>query len=291
MHELPDHADHSASHLIDDAPMALAPPIAPPEVERTAEAQSTSPQAIAQPVHHAGGVRIVIVAWSFWLLGCWAISSLIDQGLPRIRWMLLTCVLGLMLAWPALRLSQRPDPKHPGTGAGQALLDWLAMILVFQAVLWSLHIIAHWPADRSLWLDGGIAAWTLLTALVVGWARTTPGWVTRIIAMILCIALALGWPMWQWITAPRPVGTTPIGYSPLHMIWALTHRPDQAPTPPWDQQIIVVAFIAALGWLALGAIAWAKRRANRTQAKPGHAESDMRESPDPGNDPADITRP
>ena len=38
----------------------------------------------------AGGLRIVIIAWCFWLLGSWGFSWLADTGLPRVRWMLLS---------------------------------------------------------------------------------------------------------------------------------------------------------------------------------------------------------
>ncbi|MEM9415028.1 MAG: hypothetical protein AAGA29_06050 [Planctomycetota bacterium] len=205
----------------------------------------------------AGGLRIVIIAWCFWLLGSWASSWLADTGLPRVRWMLFTGLLGMMLVWPALRLSQPVHAREPGRGAAQAFLDWLAMVLVFQAVIWSLRLIAGWTIARGYWLDAAFVSWTLLTAVVVGWGRSSPsGWV-RTVAYVLCLGIVLAEPL-SLVLFGVP-GAEAMRVSPLQTFWALTHLPAHASLDPWDGRIIVVGVSAVLGWAVLAGWGWLGR--------------------------------
>ena len=206
----------------------------------------------------AGGLRVVIIAWCFWLLGSWGAAWLADTGLPRVRWMLLSGVLGMMVVWPALRLSQAVHPREPGRGAFQIFLDWLAMIVVFQAVIWSLHLIAGWSLSRGYWLDSAIVSWTLLSALIVAWGRMSEsGWV-RTGAMALCLGVVLAEPVLGVLGLYRDaVG---MRVSPLETLWALTNLPERAPLGVWQERIVVVGLAALLGWSVLAAGGWWGRR-------------------------------
>ncbi|MFI4860400.1 MAG: hypothetical protein ACIAXF_06940 [Phycisphaerales bacterium JB063] len=205
----------------------------------------------------AGGLRIVIIGWCFWLLGSWASSWLADTGLPRVRWMLFSGLLGMMLVWPAVRLSQPVHAREPGRGAAQAFLDWLAMVLVFQAVIWSLRLIAGWTVARGYWLDAAFVSWTLLTAVVVAWGRTSSaGWV-RTSAYAVCLGIVLAEPLSLVLFGgPSPES---MRVSPLQTVWALTHLPAHASLSPWDQRIVVVGVSAALGWCVLAGWGWLGR--------------------------------
>ncbi|XAM01446.1 hypothetical protein OT109_08625 [Phycisphaeraceae bacterium D3-23] len=205
----------------------------------------------------AGGLRVVIIAWCFWLLGSWGAAWLADTGLPRVRWMLFAGLLGMMLVWPALRLSQPVHVREPGRGGAQAFLDWLAMVLVFQAVIWSLRLIAGWTIMRGYWLDAAFISWTLLTALVVAWGRTSAsGWV-RTFAFGVCLGIVLAEPL-SLVVFGVP-GPEAMRVSPLQTVWALTHLPANASLSPWDGRIIVVGVSAVLGWAVLAGWGWLAR--------------------------------
>lgn len=202
-----------------------------------------------------GGLRIIIIGWCFWLLGSWGVAWFSDTAVPRARWMLLAGLLGMMLAYPAVRLSQSPNPDEPGRGAMQVLFDWLCLISVFQAVLWSLHLIAAWPLSRGLWLDAAVVSWTLLAALIVGWARLYASSVIRTLGMALCIALVVAEPLVLWLTGTRP-GSEGwlLRVSPLQAVWELSSPPMRTIVHDWPPQILLIGLVAVSGWASL--IGW-----------------------------------
>lgn len=206
-------------------------------------------------VAELGGLRVVIVAWCFWLLGAWAVSWLSDTSVPRVRWMLFAGTFGLMLVWPAFRLSEHVRPGDPMRGAMQVLLDWVALAGVYQAVIWSLNLIAAWPFERGLWVDLAILSWSLLSALVVAAVRLWPGALVRWLGMAVCIALVFGEPVAVWLSLVSGGESWPIRFSPIQTMWELTRTSGQRSLYPWDQRTIVVGLVAVSGWLSL--IGWA----------------------------------
>lgn len=198
-----------------------------------------------------GWLRIVIVVWCFWLLGAWGAAWLSDTSVPRVRWMMFAGSFGLMLVWPAFRLSQQVRSDEPGHGALQVLLDWLAMIGVYQAVIWSLHLLAGWPLVRGIWLDAAVMAWSLLTALIVAAARRWPYGGARMVGMGLCIALVFAEPVLIWAVVVTGGQAWSMRVSPIHAFWELTQPPSQSVISPWDQRTLMIAVVAVMGWLAL----------------------------------------
>lgn len=166
---------------------------------------------------------------------------------------------GLMLAWPAFRLSQQVRSDEPGHGALQVLLDWVAMIGVYQAVIWSLHLLAGWPLIRGIWLDAAVMAWSLLTALIVAAARRWPFGLARSTGMALCIALVFAEPVLLWLVVISGGEAWPMRVSPIQAFWELTQPPNQGVIPPWDKRTLMVGFVAVSGWLAL-ALWWVGER-------------------------------
>jgi hypothetical protein len=198
-----------------------------------------------------GWLRVVIVVWCFWLLGAWGAAWLSSSSVPRVRWMMFAGSFGLMLVWPAFRLSQQVRSDEPGHGALQVLLDWIAMIGVYQAVIWSLHLLAAWPLVRGIWLDAAVMAWSLLTALIVAAARRWPyGW-ARLAGMGLCIALVFGEPVLMWLAVLNGGQPWSMRVSPIHTFWELTQPPSRGQISPWDQRTLMIALVAVMGWAAL----------------------------------------
>ena len=248
-----------AQALTPDAPMPDTG-ATPPQLE---QAPVREPTTARQRANDLGGLRVVIVMWCFWLLGAWAVAWLSDTSVPRVRWMLFAGSFGLMLVWPAYRLSEQVPPGELGRGALQALLDWLAMASVYQAVIWSLHLIAGWPMTRGLWLDAAVLAWSLLTALIVGAARLWPGGLARLVGMALCIALVFAEPVAIWLSIVDGGAGWPMRISPVQALWELTGAPGEQAAAPWDVQIMQVGLVAVAGWLALGGWALVDRLIRR----------------------------
>ena len=198
-----------------------------------------------------GWLRTVIVVWCFWLLGAWGAAWLSETSVPRVRWMMFAGSFGLMLVWPAFRLSERVQSDEPGDGALQVLLDWFAMIGVYQAVIWSLHLIAGWPLLRGLWLDAAVMSWSLLTALIVAAARRWPNGLARMIGMGLCIALVFGEPVLVWLSLVSGGEGWSMRVSPIQAFWELTQPPDRGGIEPWDKRTLMIAVVAVMGWGAM----------------------------------------
>lgn len=199
-------------------------------------------------------LRLVIVIWCFWLLGAWAAAWLSDTSVPRVRWMMFAGSFGLMLVWPAFRLSETVRSDEPAHGGLAVLLDWLAMAGVYQAVIWSLHLIAGWPFVRGVWLDAAVLSWSLLTALIVAAARRWPNGLARLVGMGACIALVFAEPVALWLVVVDGGQAWPMWVSPIQAFWELTQPPDRGAIQPWDQRTLTIAVVAVMGWAAL--MAW-----------------------------------
>lgn len=216
-----------------------------------------------------GGLRVLIVAWCFWLLGAWAAAFLIDTSVPRVRWMLFAGCFGLMLVWPVFRLSEKVPAGDLGKSVGQALIDWLALSSVYQAVIWSLYLIAHWPISRGIWLDAALLAWTLLSALIVGVARLWPGGLARLVGMALCVALVFAEPAVVWLHMVRGGEGWAMHVSPLQALWDLTDTSGRTAIAPWDRRVLMIALVAVAGWSAVGLWALGVRiKRGRTEHNP-----------------------
>ena len=198
-----------------------------------------------------GWLRVVIVVWCFWLLGAWGAAWLSDTSVPRVRWMMFAGSFGLMLVWPAFRLSEQVKSDDPGHGGLAVFLDWLAMVGVYQAVIWSLHLLAGWPLVRGVWLDAAVMSWSLLTALIVAAARRWPTGGARLVGMALCIALVFAEPVLIWAVLMTGGQGWSMRVSPIHAFWELTQPPGRGTISPWDQRTLMIAIVAVMGWLAL----------------------------------------
>ena len=196
---------------------------------------------------------------------------------PALRSMVFAAAVGLMGLWPAVRLSQMTrrypaigDDGLPAAGevtarewaraCGATLLDWVCLNLVFQIVLWPLQLAAKWTLVQTAWLSVTVAAWSLLTALLIAWGRGTDrgGW--RMMAMLLCVGLVVVEPaLWCMGWMSGAVGMPMMRLSPIQALWGLSAPgmvPDQAAAVVMDQapQILSAAVAAVVGWGVLGGL-------------------------------------
>ena len=216
--------------------------------------------------------RGLVLGWCIWLLGSWSSTLLIESPVPAARWMIFASLIGLMLLWPVIRLSQelavggghsaevaplggpamlrRYPSQRLLSGPGLALADWLALMIVFQAVIWPLRLSAGWSIGQSLWLDAAIAAWSLLVAAIIAVGSLARQGTYRALAMLLCVLLMFAEPTLMVLMRRAQINVAwQMHISPIQAIWGLSTSPVLWQPDPWRFQIIAVALGAVVAWL------------------------------------------
>lgn len=112
---------------------------------------------------------------------------------PTIQLLFATIGVGIALAWPVLRLSNRPS-SVPVT---QALLDGVSLLVLLQVVLWPLRLVANWTIPRTVAVDAALGASIVLTAALLANAQGARDRRVRTMAMGCITALVLA----PWIIA------------------------------------------------------------------------------------------
>lgn len=223
------------------------------------------------------GVRELILAWCGWLMGAWAVSLISGPAVPAARWMVFATVLGMMLVWPAFRLSHGwimwrvqsdSDDNSAATdhndkdniqlvpGAlGRTFADWLALIIVFQFVVWPLRLVSEWSTAQAFWIDLTVIGWTLITAAIVGLGSRYRHALARTLAMVGCALLLLGEPIFR-LLGDWPTGEDAVmAYTPIEILWQLSAYDPGTPlamwNPIWSPLVITVILAGAVAWIAL----------------------------------------
>jgi hypothetical protein len=141
------------------------------------------------------------------------------------------------------------------------LLEWLALAMVFQVVLWPLCANMDWKPRQTLVLDAAVTGWSLLTAALVALGCASRRGVVRTAAMAGCMVLLLGEPaVMALITvgaAGRVATTWTMRLSPLETIWALTAPGALERSEAWLPQAIGILFAGTLIWMLI--LAWPDR--------------------------------
>lgn len=211
----------------------------------------------------------MLLWWCLWLLGSWLVIRKVEglhlrllpphgllspAGPPESRRMMFACLLGLMLLWPALRLSQCPSRGARPVEArrvSRVLLDWLGMVLLVQVVIWPLQQMGDWTRLQTAWIATMIGAWSLLTAVIVAWGMLGERGTRRTVAMALCAALIFGEPMLMWLVTAMGGPSWFMSVSPIQTMWALTtNRVDFALYPAvWH--VTAAAAAALVAWVIM----------------------------------------
>jgi hypothetical protein len=216
------------------------------------------------------GVRELMLAWCLWLLGSWAVTLSIASPQPGVRWMVLMSAVGLLLGWPAFRLSQsgEADADAAGAAAGPGappvllvLFDWVCLMLIFQAVVWPLRLVGGWTFDQAAWLAIAMAAWSLLAGAIVAVGRQFESGGVRALAMAGCVLLVLGEPLVMALSGVE--GGWRMRVSPIGALWEVTGRAHLVRMEQVSQRVTVVAVAAAVAWVGLMVLAVASRRVSR----------------------------
>ena len=174
--------------------------------------------------------------------------------------MIVSCMTGLMLMWPALRLGQ--NIRRP-MSAGHVLWDWLCLVLIVQVVIWPLRVSTEWTVAQVVWLDVALGGWSLATGLLL---LICSGWTSgagRTAGMLVCLLLVLGEPLLMaGLTWTGICGVWPMWVSPIDTLWALTSRP----VVIWPGHILGVTAAAVAGWIV---VAVGRKAASTANTRPG----------------------
>jgi hypothetical protein len=114
-----------------------------------------------------------------------------DVYRPAARRLLAIVMVGCVVLWPMLRLSQTP----PQRAVGAFVVDALAVLVPLQAIIWpqSFPWMAAWPWSVSACVALWFAAWTACVAGGLAWffAHGRPA-CPRWVMMTLFVAVAVG---------------------------------------------------------------------------------------------------
>lgn len=205
----------------------------------------------------AAASRRVVLGWCLWLLGSWAVLLPMEGAVWAVRGMILAALVGLMVLWPLVRLSEAviitpadaaafPDRKPWPTWLVSVgvFVEWLSLIAVLQAVIWPLRITGDWSLAQALWLDAAVISWSLITAALIALGLQMNASSSRSVVMALCLLLFLG----EWIVAAwLPVAG--LGVSPLATVWSLTAPAAAVRHADVATPILAAAAAAVLAWV------------------------------------------
>lgn len=203
--------------------------------------------------------RGLIFLASLWLVGSWLVAIGIDPPVqpsaasytPGVR-LLLDCILvGVVFAWPMLRLSQPPSTWP----VQWAALDALVLAALLQLVLWPMRLVTPWSVARTMGLDLVLLGWVALVgALVAAGGRLDHR--GRTMAMGACVLLVFAGPLVGAVAAAAGAASTTVtllGW--LSPFGSLRQLSGGGPAPLTAQEWVAVASgaaIAGVAWAVLG---------------------------------------
>jgi hypothetical protein len=208
--------------------------------------------------------RLLVLLWCFYLFGIWILSLQADSPTPASHWMIWCMMIGLMIVWPAMQLSQsryiiRPDHSSqsqdglPGDPIPVPMrtwvvfVQWLSLALVNQSVLWPLQITAGWMTMQTMWINAAMLAWSLLAGLFIAVGKRTFSSMHRSVSMLICVGLMFAEPFLQVVAARS-------WYMIISPLTTINQLLNGHITTAATTHITTVALAACVGWGLLGMI-------------------------------------
>ena len=154
------------------------------------------------------GLVLITTCWIFatWIV-CIGIRPPIQPSiasyLPGIRLFIASMAIGLCVAWPMMRLSERPS-RAP---IRQVLIDFVTIAVLVHGVMWPLRLATSWSIDRMGLIDLFLFSWGLLIAAILAMTIGSRLAIERVAAMISILVIALLGPIAYFLY--------------LHMNWAM----------------------------------------------------------------------
>lgn len=145
-----------------------------------------------------------------WLVGSWLLAVGLTRPImpssavyePGAHIFLCSMVVGVLVAWPLLRLS---GPLLLRSHA-VAMLDLVALAVLVQIVLWPLRLMTSWTVERAALIDALLLGFILVGGALIAMATARGGGV-RVMASIALLA---------WLIVPLFIEPF---LSPLGLMW------------------------------------------------------------------------
>lgn len=122
--------------------------------------------------HRRGEPRLFAFFWLVWLtiasalclapLGPLGLMD-VDASRPACRRLLLLMMVGAVVLWPTIRLSQAL-PRSP---VRAILQDFVVVLIAAQAILWPMMLLGWWASRDIAGVAGVLAAWMLLAGAAI----------------------------------------------------------------------------------------------------------------------------
>lgn len=265
-------SDETSEAIAAPAPGPGAPANAPPPRPKEKDIFGREPEGYDDWSHRRGEPRVFALIWMVFLMcvtglmfasisDAFYVSPTITR--PAARGMIVTTMAGLVLLWPAIRLSQRPAEQP----IRSVLRDLFVLLVPAQAVIWpnALRELADWPIDLLLTLAGSFVAWSVLIGGLLAMADSGRGAGRhRGLWMLAVVLIAFGAPLAAVLTgnAGQALPDTPRpGWmlSPLTSVLEITRdrlvlgRTDPVAGAQWR---VLFAVACAGGAFALLGAAW-----------------------------------
>lgn len=180
------------------------------------------PKGRADWSHRRGEPRGLALAWSVYLMlvTLGSLGSALSLGRfepdvyrPAARILMALVMVGVVLLWPMLRLTQASAFRSPGSSV---VRDLVVVLLPAMTLVWPQVILADWPVEVVGALSALLVAWSLIagSVLVVWCGARTESTVSRVTAMLVLVGLVLVWPLLLWRMGvlhlePATLGVTP----------------------------------------------------------------------------------
>ncbi len=157
---------------------------------------------------------------------------------PAVRMMVQSMLVLTVIAWPLIRLSCSPRPRP----VISALLDTIALLVLWQIVLWPMRLVTTWSVGRLLTVDAEAVASCVLVGAVIAWSTATGRGRTAAMVAVLCWSIFLP----ALMTGGGRVGDAFNG--PFVRVWAEAGR---GPGP-----LVAGGWWPAVATIAIGLIIW-----------------------------------
>ncbi len=186
-----------------------------------------------------------MLGWTVWLLGSFAINVSIDRqpfATPAtIRWVLMSALMGIMLAWPAVRLSQRA----PQRSTAATLCDLFILMSLLQLVIWPARVVpVDWSIAKVAVMDYAFLVYGLITAMIIDHGRRCGG-----VGRAVALGAAIGWAICGLVLPSDAPTWARVLLSPIQTIYRLSMPNPVKAVEPMGGVLSVMGLAVVVVWV------------------------------------------
>ena len=221
--------------------------------------------------HRRGEPRGLALAWALYLMLAMMGSLLPAMTLgrfdpdvfrPAARILAAVIMVGLVVLWPMLRLSQRPAG---GIAGGRVGRDLVVLLIPALTLVWPQVLLAGWSVETVSAVSALLVGWSLVWASAVCWWRGCGGErrAAGVAVTAMLVLLVVGLPLLLWRAGVLELGPAGHGVTPGWMWTPVTSvqevlrdrswsgRPARVAREHWIWIIRLLVGASGLLWLTV----------------------------------------